>query len=320
MPRRYQKGKRKPYRRRTRRSNAVARSAPKSKYRPLFIGSELQLTNRRPQSMTTRISVLRTYFVRPEVGVNNWSFIRIRCGSPFEPWDTGSGGQLQPGRWQIQSFVDSTIFDQFGALYEEGYVIGSKATAHVKFIGQRNIVSLESAPNQLQQVIAMGVQSSNDPNQGAIDPDDICSTVVKKQNFRTSRVLMGGNSNAGLPNANLISEHPTKQIQQSAYYSPKKLFGIKDVGDFENARFKMTNEGAGLNDPRIPPMYGDANTQYEAGPYFTLGLSHESDSLGGVMNRLNHNDAYVSIKVDYIIKMVKPTPDRGFNYRPMIFG
>lgn len=317
MPRR-RTTKRRP--RRTRRSNAVTRSAPKSKYRPTYIGADLQLTNRRPQSMTTKLSVLRTYFVRPEVGVNNWSFLRIRCGSPFSPWDTGSGGQLQPARWQIQSFVDSTIFDQFGSLYEEAYVVGAKATAHVKFIGQRNIVSLESAPNQLQQVIAMGIQNTDDPLQGAIDPDDLCSTVVKKQNFRTARVLMGGNSNAGQPNLAFATEYPYKQVSQTAYYSPKKLLGIKDVGDYEDARFKMTNPGAGLDDPRIPPMYGDANTQYKDGPYFSLGLSHESDSLGGVMNRLNHNDAYVTVKVDYIMKMVKPTPDRGFNYRPPIFG
>lgn len=311
MPKRYTK---KPARRRR---QAVTRGAPKSKYRPRFLGSELQLTNRRPQSMTTKISVLRTYFCRPQQGVNNWSFIRIRCGSPFEPWATGSGGQLQPARWNVQSFVDSTIFDQFGSLYEEAYVIGAKATAQVKFIGQRNILSLENAPNMLQQVIAMGVQMSDDPQQGAIDPDDLCSTVVKKQNFRTSRVLMGGNSSAPLPNVSTVTQNTYKQVQQSAYYSPKKLLGIKDVSDYEDARFKMANPQVGLDDPRIPPMYGGANVQYNAGPYFTLGLGHESDSLGGEFNRLNHNDAYVTVKVDYIIKMVKPTPDRGFNYRPM---
>lgn len=300
----------------TRRSG-VARSAPRSKYRTRFIGSELQLTNRRPQSLTTKISVLRTYFVRPMQGVNNWSFLRIRCGSPFEPWGTGSGGQIQPARWMVQSFVDSTIFDQFGSLYEEAYVTGSKATANIKFIGERNILGLESAPNALQQVVVMGVQTSDDSLQGAIDPDDTCSTVVKKQNFRSARVLCGGNSSGGAPNTNYITQETFKQVRQSAYYSPKKLLGIKDVGDYEDARFKMTSEG-GLDDERIPPMYGGGNAQYNKGPYFTLGLAHESDSLGGEFNRLNHNDAYVTVKVDYIVKMVKPTPDRGFNYRPMM--
>jgi hypothetical protein len=226
---------------------------------------------------------------------------------------TGSGGDSQPVRWQVQSSVDSTLFDQFGALYEEGYVIGAKATAHVKFIGQRNIVALENAPNQLQQVIVMGIQSSDDPNKGAIDPDTTCSFVVKKQNFRSSRVLMGGNSNSGTPNLNFVSEVPYKQVSQSAFYSPKKLLGIKDVGDYEDARFKMEFEG-GDSDQRIPPMYGSSQTSYNQGPYFTLGLGHESDSQGGLFNRLNHNDAYVTIKVDYIVKMVKPTPDRGFIY------
>lgn len=318
MPRRYTKRKPMPRRRYPRRKTGVGRSAPRNKYRTPFIGSELQLTNRRPQSMTTKISVLRTYFVRPEVGVNNWSFLRIRCGSPWSPWVTGSGGQTQPTRWQIQSSVDSTIFDQFGALYEEGYVIGAKAQAHIKFIGQRNILSLEAAPNQLQQVIVMGIQNTDDQQKGAIDPDTTCSFVVKKQNFRSSRVLMGGNSSAGAPNANFITETPYKQVSQTAFYSPKKLLGIKDVGDYENARFKM-EQAALQNDDRIPPMYGGAPVDYNQGPYFTLGLGHESDSQGGLFNRLNHNDAYVTVKVDYIVKMVKPTPDRGFNYRP-IFG
>lgn len=308
--------RRKTYKPKRKTRHGVGRSAPKSKYRPRWIGSELQLTNRRPQSMTTKLSVLRTYFVRPQVGVNNWSFLRVRCGSPFEPWATGSGGQLQPARWMVQSFVDSTIFDQFSALYEEAYVTGAKATAHVKFIGERNIISLESAPNALQQVIVMGIQNTDDVAQGAIDPDDTCSTVVKKQNFRSSRVLCGGNSNAGLPNTPNITQFNMKQVRQSAYYSPKKLLGIKDVGDYEDARFKMTSDG--IDDQRIPPMYGGATTQYDKGPYFTLGLAHESDSLGGEFNRLNHNDAYVTVKVDYIIKMVKPTPDRGFNYRPVM--
>lgn len=312
MPRRSKttKGKRK-------RRTGFTRSAPKSKYRPAFIGSELQLTNRRPQSMTTKISVLRTYYVRPELGVNNWSFLRVRCGTPFEPWHTGSAGQLQPGRWQLKSFVDSTIFDQFKELYEEAYIIGSKMTANVKFIGQRNITALDTAPNQLQQLVATGVQGSNEIDQGAISPQALPSEVVKKQNFRASRVLMGGNSSAGTPASSFVAEHPYKQVRSMAYYSPKKLFGIKDVGDFELARFKLDPP---LGEDPVPAMYGNSASGYESGPFFTIGLSHEDDSLGGAFLRTNHNDAYVTIKVDYIMKMVKPTPDRGFNYRPLIMG
>lgn len=294
--------------RRTKKRTGFTRSAPKSKYRPAYIGSELQLTNRRPQSMTTRISVLRTYYCEPTQGINNFSFIRAQCASPWEPWYTGSGGYTQGARWELKSHVDSTIFTQFQDLYEEAYVLGSKMTAHVKFIGQRNTNALEQHPNELQQLVATGVQSNDDPTKGALTPSTLPSEVVRKQNFRASRVLMGGNSNKSAPNANYVSQHTHKQVRSSAYYSPKKLFGIKDVGDFEMARFKM---GSQSNADRVPPMYGDGSQ----GPYFTLGLSHEDDNLGGSFLRTNHNSAYVSIKVDYIVKMVKPTPERGENYR-----
>lgn len=293
--------------RRTKRTG-FTRSAPKSKYRPAYIGSELQLTNRRPQSLTTKISVLRTYYCEPTQGINNFSFIRAQCGSPWEPWHTGSGGFTQGPRWQLKSSIDSTIFTQFGHLYEEAYVLGAKMTAHVKFIGQRNTNALETHPNELQQLVATGVQSNDDATNGALTPSTLPSEVVRKQNFRASRVLMGGNSHAGAPSYNVTSQQVHKQVRSSAYYSPKKLFGIKDVGDFEMARFKL---GAQTLADRVPPMYGDGSQ----GPYFTLGLSHEDDNLGGSFLRTNHNSAYVSIKVDYIMKMVKPTPDRGDNYR-----
>lgn len=284
------------------------RGYKKGAYRPRFISRELQLLNRRPQMLTQKCVHQESFFLRQSVPVGpaQLSILQCRAAFPGEPifWGDNNGTLQYP---QSLTKTDTTLFSQMGSMYKEGYVIGAKMEAHIKFVGQRPVGTQQANnPSQLENLVALGVvngsvaQPSGLPNNN-LDVNAFPSEMAEKNNFRVARVMVAGNS---LDGSNLQggTNLRTKDIVLKAYYSPRKTLGIKDVADEHQCRFQLNQSGA-----NIP-----ANLE---NPQFVLAIGHNCDNTNTQepIVRGAHNDCYVTIKTTYIVKCVEPTDARGDN-------
>ena len=304
MPRRYQK-KRKTYGKKKAYKGRSAQSKPK--YRPAFIYSDLQLLNKRPPMITTKATHTSSFFVRPvDLQTGLVSMINCRAATPFQPIYFGDGTQAQ-SHIQTLGETETTLFNQFSSMYNEAVVVGAKCEVHVKFLGQRTIPSDVTAnPNQLEQLVALGIVNSTiDETSGRPRLLPTETTVPSEwqgfQNFRVARVMADGNSTSQDPAArNIVSQIKNRDVYLKAYYSPKKLLGLKDVMDHQQTRFAMAG-----NTTRRPIEL----------PQFMLAIAHNCDAtLQGVpIRRAYHNDCYVTLKTTYIVKCLESSAVRGEN-------
>lgn len=288
----------------------VTKGAPKSAYRPRFINRELQLLNRRPQVLTQKCVHQESFYLRQIAAPGNtgeFSVLQCRAAFPGNPifWGDFTGGiQLYP---QTMTRTDTTLFNQMSSMYREAYVVGAKMEAHIKFTGRRPVLE-PAAQNPSQQemlcaigVVNGGVHPSGTPD-NPITADMPPSQLAEQNNFRVARVMCAGTSTDGT-NLQGGTNLRTKDLVMKAYYSPKKLLGIKDVADNKNSRFPITTANQLLPD------------DFE-NPQFILAIGHNCDNetnLSEPIVRNAHNDCYVTIKTTYIVRCVEPTTDRGSN-------
>ena len=288
----------------------TTRGAPKSAYRTRFISRELQLLNRRPQSLTQKVVHSESMYVRqlaPTAGqAGVFSLLQCRASFPGDPIFLGDLNGTQTNQFQSLTKTETTLFNQMSEMYKEAYVVGAKIEAHIKFLGQRPVGTDQSQnPSQQEMLVALGVvpgtvDAAHIP-QNDIRKTDHPTDFTERQNFRVARVMVGGNSNnpdsvhAGATNVR------TKDLVLKAYYSPKKLLGIKDVGDTENLRFEINNALQPVHEMEIPQ--------------FVLAIGHNCDNTSTSLPivRGAHNDCYITFKTTYIVKCVEPTDARGSN-------
>lgn len=288
----------------------VTKGARKSAYRPRFISRELQLLNRRPQMLTQKVVHQESFFLRQNqpTGVQSGqlSILQCRAAFPGNPiyWGTQNDPQTYP---QSLTKTETTLFSQMGSMYKEAYVVGAKMEAHIKFVGQRPVGAAQASnPSQLENLVAIGIVNGGTTSPGSLpsnllDVDAFPSEMAEKNNFRVARVMCAGNSTDGT-NLQGGTNLRTKDLVMKAYYSPKKLLGIKDVADEHQVRFQIQNKDQALL------------TNFE-NPQFVLAIGHNCDNTDNTkpIVRGTHNDCYVTIKTTYIVKCVEPTDARGDN-------
>lgn len=287
----------------------TTKGAPKSAYRPRFISRELQLFNRRPQMLTQKVVHSESMYVRQlapapgQAGV--FSLLQCRASFPGDPIFLGDLNGTQTNQFQSLTKTETTLFSQMSEMYEEAYVVGAKMEAHIKFLGQRPVGTDQGQnPSQQEMLVALGVvpgtvDAAHIP-QNDIRKTDHPTDFTERQNFRVSRVMVGGNSLSpdSLNNATNIR---TKDLVLKAYYSPKKLLGIKDVADKGNLRFPINSALQPVHEMEIPQ--------------FVLAIGHNCDNTSTSLPivRGAHNDCYITFKTTYIVRCVEPTDARGFN-------
>lgn len=301
MPRKAGYKKRKGYK-------GATKGARKQAYRPRFISRELQLLNRRPQMLTQKVVHQESFFLRqPQpTATGQLSILQCRAAFPGNPiyWGTQNDLQTYP---QSLTKTETTLFSQMSSMYKEAYVVGAKMEAHIKFVGQRPVGAAQANnPSQLENLAAIGIVNGGVVSPGSfpsntLDIESFPSEVAEKNNFRVARVMCGGNSTDGSSlqgGTNLR----TKDLVLKAFYSPKKLLGIKDVADEHQVRFQIANKNQALL------------TNFE-NPQFVLAIGHNCDNTDQTkpIVRGAHNDCYVTIKTTYIVKCVEPTDARGEN-------
>lgn len=301
---------RKNYRKKAKKGyKGFGRGAPKSAYRPRFISRELQLLNRRPQSLTQKVVHSESMYIRqlPPAGGNSGVFSLLQCRASFpgDPMYFGDATGTQTNHFQSLTKTETTLFNQMGEMYEHAYVIGAKIEVHVKFLGQRPVGPDQAQnPSQQEMLVALGVVPGT-VNTGHVPQNDIRFTdhptdFTERQNFRVSRVMVGGNSLSS-DSTNQPTNLRTKDLVLKAYYSPKKILGVKDVADVEKLKFPIDNALQAVHEMELPQ--------------FVLAIGHNCDNTSTSLPivRGAHNDCYITFKTTYIVKCVEPTDARGSN-------
>lgn len=282
-----------------------ARSAV-GRARPQFSLTTLQLTNKRPSTLRVPIQIKMQYFIKSKSNKPGDGFVGFwRANAPYDieyidttaclPMLTATTALYNPGAY-------SKIIDQMKDMYSHYYVTGSKLDWSLKFLEHRTVldeVYLASNPNQQVQGVYTGVTRDNSIPHNTTQPDDL----IAAHNFKEHRVLAGTeldiSTTAGIP---APPTSGSKRLQGSLYYSPKKLLGIKDVGDNENLRYSTT-----------AALPADAENTF-----FCIDVQHAlTKSLGqtGRMQQDCFNDFYLDVKLSYNMVFSEPSIIAGENLR-----
>lgn len=297
---------RKTYRKKRKGYKGFSKAGGKSAYRPRFIAKEIQLLNRRPQMLTQKCVHQESFYLSQPAPnpIGSFSLLQCKAAYPANPvhWGDSVSTLTYP---QTLTQTQTSLFNQFGAMYREAYVVGAKMEVHVKFCGRRAIGSFQANnPSQQENIVALGVINSKAGQTGLPINDlqitDLPSTFAERQNFRVARVMVAGNSSLTNSTAQATNLR-TKDVKMTAYFSPKKMLGLKDVADHNASRFALDDAEQDQD-------------KFEA-PQFVLAIGHNCDNQnqGLPIVRGAHNDCYVTIKTTYIVKCVEPTDERGSN-------
>lgn len=299
MPRKTFRPKRRP-RRKTKKPRAVGQT------RPQFSLTTLQLSNKRPSTIRVPVQLKMQYFVKALSTKPGDGFVGFwRANAPYDieyiditacaPMLTATTASYNPGAY-------SKVIDQMKNMYSHYYVSGSKMDWSLKFLEHRTImdeVYLITNPNQQVQGVYTGITRDKAIPDDGTQPDQL----VEAHNFKEHRVLCGTELDlATTAGINAPATAGSKRIQGTMYYSPKKLLGIKDVGDNENLRYSTT--------AALPATSEDT--------FFCIDVQHAlTKTLGqaGKMERDCFNDFYLDVKLSYNMVFSEPSIIAGENLR-----